>query len=192
MACVVWQTEWQDGPGVVEAHQCDRVALFRSMNSCFAALAAWHRRADKKAAGAQLVPNTPPEVIARTRALIAAAGGRTLTERQAKDVLAHYGVPVVGERLAGSAVEAVSAASALGFPVAIKVEFPDLPHKTEAGVIRLNMRDADEVRAGYTAVMANAEKVSPPPRINGVLCSRWCRRASKWSSARVTIHCSAR
>ena len=84
-------------------------------------------------------------------------------------MLAHYGVPVVGERLAGSADEAVSAASALGFPVAIKVESPDLPHKTEAGVIRLNMRDADEVRAGYTAVMANAERVSPPPRINGVL-----------------------
>ncbi len=36
MACVVWQTEWQDGPGVVEANQCDRVALFRSMNACFA------------------------------------------------------------------------------------------------------------------------------------------------------------
>jgi acetyl-CoA synthetase len=36
-------------------------------------------------------------------------------------------------------------------------------------VIRLNMRTADEVRAGYAAVMANADKVSPPPRINGVL-----------------------
>ncbi len=84
-------------------------------------------------------------------------------------MLAYYGVSVVGERLAGSADEAVSAASALGFPVAIKVESPDLPHKTEAGVIRLNLRDADEVRAGYTAVMANAERVSPPSRINGVL-----------------------
>ena len=51
----------------------------------------------------------------------------------------------------------------------LKVELPDLPHKTEAGVIRLNLRNADEVRAGYAAVMANADKVSPPPRINGVL-----------------------
>ncbi len=58
MACVVWQTEWQDGPGVVEANQCDRVALFRSMNACFAALAAWHWRADKRAAGAQIVAAT--------------------------------------------------------------------------------------------------------------------------------------
>ena len=39
--------------------------------------------------------------------------------------------------------------TALGYPVVLKVESPDLPHKTEAGVIRLNLRDADEVRAGY-------------------------------------------
>jgi acyl-CoA synthetase (NDP forming) len=169
MACVVWQTEWQDGPGVVEANQCNRVALFRSMNACFAALAAWHWRADKRAAGPQIVASTPAGTIEQARALIAEAGGQTLTEREAKAVLALYGVPVVGERLVHSADEAVSAASALGYPVVLKVESPDLPHKTEAGVIVLNMRSADEVRSGYAAVMANAAKVAPPPRINGVL-----------------------
>ncbi len=169
MACVVWQTEWQDGPGVVEANECDRVALFRSMPACFSALSAWHWRADKRAAGTQTVASSSPEVIAATKALIAAAGSKTLTERQAKDVLAHYTIPVVGERLAQSEDDAVNAAAALGYPVVLKVESPDLPHKTEAGVIRLNLRDADEVRAGYLAVMANANKVEPAPRINGVL-----------------------
>jgi acyl-CoA synthetase (NDP forming) len=169
MACVVWQTEWQDGPGVVEANQCNRVALFRSMSACFAALASWHWRAEKRVAGAQTVPPTSPETIARARSLIAEASGQTLTEREAKAVLALYGVPVVGERLAHSVNDAVDAATALGYPVVLKVESPDLPHKTEAGVIRLNMRTADEVREGYAAVMANAAKVAPPPRINGVL-----------------------
>ncbi len=169
MACVVWQTEWQDGPGVVEANECERLALFRSMNACFAALAAWHWRADKRAAGMQAVTETDRETLARTKALLAGADGRTLTERQAKDVLRLYGVPVVGESLCQSAEEAVNAAAALGYPIVLKVESPDLPHKTEAGVIRLNLRDADEVRAGYAVVMANAGKVSPPPRIYGVL-----------------------
>ena len=169
MACVAWQTEWQEGPGVVESNRCERVALFRSMNACFAALAAWHWRADKRAAGTQIVGVTPSPVVAEARRLIAAARGATLTEREAKEVLALYGVPVVGERLTGSEEEAVNAAGALGYPVVLKVESPDLPHKTEAGVIRLNLRSADEVRAGYQAVMANAAKVEPPPRINGVL-----------------------
>ena len=169
MACVVWQTEWQDGPGVVEANQCSRVALFRSMNACFAAVAAWHWRADKRAAGVQTVAATAGETVAHAHSLIAAATGQTLTEREAKAVLALYGVPVVGERLARSADDAVNAAALLGYPVVLKVESPDLPHKTEAGVIRLNLRSANEVRDGYAAVMANADKVSPPPRINGVL-----------------------
>jgi acyl-CoA synthetase (NDP forming) len=169
MACVVWQTEWQDGPGVVEANQCERVALFRSMNACFAALAAWQWRADKRAAGAQVMPATPDPVRAQAAALLAAAGGETLTEREVKSILALYGVPVVGERLVLSADAAVAAADALGYPVVLKVESPDLPHKTEAGVIRLNLADAEAVRAGYQAVMANAAKVAPPPRINGVL-----------------------
>jgi len=169
MACVAWQTEWQEGPGVVDANQCERVALFRSMNACFAALAAWQWRAEKRAAGPQTVAPTAPAVVAEARRLIAAAGGQTLTEREAKSVLALYDVPVVGERLVSSAADAVAAAEALGYPVVLKVESPDLPHKTEAGVIRLNLRTADEVRTGYEAVMANAGKVSPPPRINGVL-----------------------
>ena len=169
MACIAWQTEWQDGPGVVEANQCDRVALFRSMNACFAALAAWHWRDDKRLAGPQVVPPTPAATVEKARHLIDAASGATVTEREAKEILALYDVPVVGERLTHSAEEAAAAAAALGYPVVMKVESPDLPHKTEAGVIRLNLRDAAAVREAYAAVMANAAKVSPPPHINGVL-----------------------
>jgi acyl-CoA synthetase (NDP forming) len=169
MACVVWQTEWQDGPGVVDANQCERVALFRSMDACFAALAAWEWRAAKRAVGARTVEPTATATVAEAGRLIAAGSGATLTEREAKSVLALYGVPVVGERLTQSADEAVNAAAALGYPVVLKVESPDLPHKTEAGVIRLNLRSADDVRAGYEAVMANARRVTPPPHINGVL-----------------------
>ncbi len=51
----------------------------------------------------------------------------------------------------------------------MKVESPDLPHKTEAGVIRLGLKDEAELRAAYAAVTANAARVAPPPRINGVL-----------------------
>jgi acetyl-CoA synthetase len=78
-------------------------------------------------------------------------------------------VPVVPERLTQSEDEAVAAAESLGFPVAMKVESPDLPHKTEAGVIRLKLKDAAEVREAYRAVMANGKRHAPDARINGVL-----------------------
>jgi acetate---CoA ligase (ADP-forming) len=172
ITCLVWQTEWLEGPGVKEAEESDHVALFRSMPACFAALAAWHWRAEKRSAGAPAAVSTPVDTVKQASQLIAAAGGRTLTEREAKEVLALYGVPVVGERVAQDEDEAVNAAGSLGYPVVLKVESPDLPHKTEAGVVRLNLRNADEVRDAYQTIMARARAVTPPPRIAGVLVQK--------------------
>jgi acetate---CoA ligase (ADP-forming) len=71
--------------------------------------------------------------------------------------------------VAHTADEAVDAAASMGYPVVLKIESPDLPHKTEAGVVRLNLRDADAVRDAYGQIMAKAQAVSPAPRVNGVL-----------------------
>ena len=172
ITCIAWQTEWLEGPGVKEAEESEHVALFRSMPHCFAALAAWHWRAKKRASGAPTTSATPEKVFAQARRLILAAKGQTLTEREAKQVLALYGVPVVGEHLAQSVDEAMNAAGSLGYPVVLKVESPDLPHKTEAGVVRLNIHSADEVRAAHQTIMAKVNAVTPAPRINGVLVQR--------------------
>ena len=168
--CMGWISEWMGGPGMREIESSRHVSLFRSMNNLFATIHAWIWREEKRQA--KVAPArrfAPASAKAAAAKLIAAAANTTLTEREAKEVLALYGVPVVGEKLVGSEAEAVEAAEALGLPVVLKVESPDLPHKTEAGVIRLNLKTAADVRAGYAAVMANAAKVSPPPRINGVL-----------------------
>jgi acyl-CoA synthetase (NDP forming) len=165
----VWLTDWLEGPTSRELEMEPGVALFRSMDRCFATLAAWQRRAALLAAPPR---DLTPLAVAGARnsaAAMLAAAGRTLTEREAKDALAAYGVPVVQERLAHSAGQAAEIATALGFPAVLKVESPDLPHKTEAGVIRLGLKSAAEVAAAYDAVMANAARVSPAPRINGVL-----------------------
>lgn len=168
--CVVWTTEWLEGFGSTEAEQNPRIGLFRSMDRCFATLAHWHAREARRAAGPRAYQRlSRPEAAAEAAAMIDASANRTLTEREAKAVLAAYGVPVVPERLTTAEDEAVAAAEALGFPVAMKVESPDLPHKTEAGVIRLRLKDAAEVREAYRAVMANAHRHAPDARINGVL-----------------------
>ncbi len=167
---MTWMSDWLEGPGAIEVEQNMGLCLFRSMDRAFTTIAAWHKRADMLAEGPRVeVRRVSEGARAAAAAVLAAAPGQTLTEREAKTALAHYGIPVVQERLVHSAQEAADVAVSMGLPAVLKVESPDLPHKTEAGVIRLNLKTAEEVRAAYDAVMANAHKVSPPPRINGVL-----------------------
>ncbi len=172
--CLPFIGGWVGGPGSTEAEQDQGFGWFYSLDRCFATLAAWHARDDRrrqweKDGPRKLIRVSPADAASRSAQMMAASGHGTLTEREAKAVLAAYGVPVVGEQLVQSADAAVSAAQELGFPVVLKVESPDLPHKTEAGVIRLSLKNEDEVKAAYAVVMGNAGRVSPKPRINGVL-----------------------
>ncbi len=92
-----------------------------------------------------------------------------LTECEAKQVLAAYGIPVTREGLAASAEEAVLLARRIGFPVALKVQSPDIPHKTEAGGIRLNLRTETDVREAYDAIMRDARAHVPSAAVSGML-----------------------
>jgi acetate---CoA ligase (ADP-forming) len=106
---------------------------------------------------------------ARARALVRAGGGRSLVEREAKAVLALYGLPVTRETLAASAEEAVAAARDIGYPVVLKVESPDLPHKTEAGGVLLGLANGQQVRAGFDQILASARAFNPRAAVRGVL-----------------------
>ena len=64
---------------------------------------------------------------------------------------------------------AVKAAEKIGYPVVLKADSPDIPHKTEAGVVRLNLRSADEVRKAHAEILANAKQHAPNAKLNGVL-----------------------
>ena len=96
-------------------------------------------------------------------------GGIILPEYRAKALL---GLTTLSERLANSAAEAGAAAEALGFPVALKVQSPDIPHKTEAGGVRLNLRDRAEVEAAYAVMLDAVQRHVPHAVIDGVLVQR--------------------
>ena len=64
---------------------------------------------------------------------------------------------------------AAAAAAALGMPVVLKLDRPDVLHKTNAGGIRMNLLSGVEVRAAFDAVMGAAARLSPRPRMAGVL-----------------------
>ena len=103
----------------------------------------------------------------------------TLSEHEAKQLIQRWGVPVVTERLATSEDEAVAAAREIGYPVVVKVNSPDILHKTEAGAMRVGLTSDDAVRAAYREVMANAQWYSPGARIEGVLVGEMVRDAAE-------------
>lgn len=90
-------------------------------------------------------------------------------EAAAKRVLAEAGLPMLPERLCASAESAVEAATALGWPVALKLASPDIAHKTEVGGVALQLRDAQAVRTAYEAIVQRARAAAPTARIDGVL-----------------------
>jgi acetate---CoA ligase (ADP-forming) len=97
---------------------------------------------------------------------------RVLTEHRVKELLAPLGLPMSAERLATSAAEAEAAACAIGFPVALKVQSPDLPHKTEVGGVRLGLADPAAVADAYGAIVAAARQHCPDAQIEGVLVQK--------------------
>jgi acyl-CoA synthetase (NDP forming) len=117
-------------------------------------------------------PAATPAVVraSATEALVGA--GAILTEVAAKALLAGYGIPRLPEMLATSADAAVAAAARIGGPVALKVQSPEIVHKTEAGAVALGVTGERAVRAAYADVLRNAEAACPGAAIEGVLVQR--------------------
>ncbi|MGZ5144875.1 MAG: acetate--CoA ligase family protein [Burkholderiales bacterium] len=93
----------------------------------------------------------------------------TVSSIAARALLEEAGVPTLPAELVTSAGEAVAAAEKFGFPVALKIESPDILHKTEANGVKLGLRDPDAVRWAYQSVIDNARRYKRDPRIDGVL-----------------------
>ena len=98
-----------------------------------------------------------------------------LDEAAARRVLADAGIPFVAQRVARSAAEAVEAAKALGFPVALKVLSPDIAHKSDVGGVRLSLTDEAAIAEAYGAMMDTVREKAPRARITGALVSPMVR-----------------
>ncbi len=98
-----------------------------------------------------------------------ARGQRTLGEHDAKQVLAAYGIPVTRERLITSETELVAALPSFELPLVLKIDSPDILHKTEAGMVELGCRTPGEVMAAYGRIIARARDHYKEATINGVL-----------------------
>lgn len=110
-----------------------------------------------------------PVVPARYRSL---KPGAVLAEREVKEILISCGIPVVPELAASTADEAVAAAQKLGYPVVVKVDSPDILHKTELDGISLNLSGPEEVRQAFSSVTGQCALRQHGALIRGVLVQK--------------------
>ena len=115
---------------------------------------------------------TPAADPAESEALRRLVAGGDASHATVRRLLRVYGIPAPTSHLARSPDEAAEAAGEMGFPVALKVESADLPHKTEVGGVRLNLGSAEEAAAAYDELMERVGRSAPAARIDGVLVQK--------------------
>jgi len=84
-------------------------------------------------------------------------GRKMLSEHESKKLLAAYGIPVTKERLARNVGELKQAASDIGYPIVLKGHSPSLAHKTEKGLIRVDIRNEQEAIEAFNEITENVE-----------------------------------
>ena len=100
--------------------------------------------------------------------LVKADKRTSLTAPEGKLVCDAYGIPVPKEGVAKSAGEASKIATAMGFPVVMKIVSPDILHKTEAGGVMVGVKTAADAEKNYATILANAKKYKSDAKIEGI------------------------
>jgi len=161
--CTVWLSDWREGPGA-ELYEIDpRVARFGSMRGCFRAIAAWQEWHELRAR----TDGKEPRVSKPAARDLLLNKKHFLGEREAKAILKEYGIPCVPERSARNAEEAIKAAAEFGYPVVLKADTHEITHKTEAGAVKIDLRDADAVRAACAAMTVAKDGFIVQPMLRG-------------------------
>lgn len=106
-----------------------------------------------------------------------ADGRRTLSTSESKAVFSAFGIPVMPSVDARSANEALVAARMLGFPVAMKINSPDITHKSDVDGVRLGIGSASEVRTVYNNMVNRVKAVMPDAKLDGVTVEKMYKQA---------------
>lgn len=133
----------------------------------------------------QLLQQTPPPLSALAKPDIAGARlvietvlaerRNVLTEMESKTLLAAFHIPVTRTLLARNAHEAMMIATQQGFPVALKIDSPDIAHKSDVGGVALNLHNGEAVRNAFNDMMQRVKRIKPDARINGITVQNMAR-----------------
>lgn len=94
---------------------------------------------------------------------------RSLLETEAKKLLREYKIPVPDFKLIKSEDEIAGLAKEINFPIVMKIVSPDIIHKTDAGGVKLNIKDEKEAKLAYQGIISKAKKYNKEAKISGAI-----------------------
>ena len=178
IGCWMGETRVREMRRMVNAAGLPLFRLPEAAVDAFANIATYYRNQ-------QMLMQTPPPLnvdmlddapdVARARTLVnavLAAGRNVLTETESKELLTAFRIPVTPTEVAHSAGQAVDIAKRLGFPVVIKINSPDIAHKSDVGGVMLNVRTAQQVNTVFTDMLAEVAQRAPDATVDGVALQR--------------------
>ena len=135
-----------------------RIPVFYNPNrlaSGIRSLLDYHEWQEHRKTGFPKTPEINPEQQA-AYAKLSLTNGMTISEHFSKELISAWGVPTTSETLVQNVNDAVIAADTIGYPVAMKADVTNLPHKTDAGLVILNIRDEVGIRDAFQTITSNA------------------------------------
>ena len=96
-------------------------------------------------------------------------GRKALLEPEAKTICVEYGIPVTQFKVASNENEAAKYADEIGYPVVLKIVSPDIIHKSDAGGVIVDLKNAEEVTDAYKKILENVKKYNTNAKIVGIL-----------------------
>lgn len=179
LACWMGQNQVRAGRERLEAAGIPHFNSPEAGVDGFGYLAAYRRNQDKLLqAPPPLSEHRPPRLSEARETLRAALaqGRKALDGVEARELLAAFHIPVAPCVNAGDPDRARVEAEALGLPVVMKVNSPDISHKSEVGGVRLNVREAASVPVVYREILAAVRARAPQARIHGITLERMAER----------------
>ncbi len=162
-------------PDVVTLLAKAGVPLFTNMRNATRALAAMARYRAQREAFLKRAATPKVEPLSKQTAELLANSGATIAEYDAMRLLASAGIEAVTGTLARSADEAADAAERAGVPVALKIQSPDIPHKSAAGGVALNVSGGTAARQAFLDIQTRVAESNPDATILGTLVQPMAR-----------------
>ncbi len=106
-----------------------------------------------------------------------AHGRHLLNEVESKALLAAFRIPIAPTMIARSAMEAMLMAQQTGFPVVMKINSPDITHKSDVNGVRLNLSSGQAVRSAYAEMLADVQRLRPDATLDGIVVQPMVVRA---------------